>query len=174
MSVEKVFMYNGTGLARRGEKWKPLPPGQFLYKGCLRGAYMTQTKLCECGCGCPTPIALKTRTKRGQKKGLPLRFINGHNIRLLSSDEQSRRSYCRDMSAKRYTGSKENYVKFYGRHHHRVVAEEVLGRPLQKGEIVHHRDGNKWNNSPSNLEVMTQSEHCRLHLMVRWGSKNAS
>jgi hypothetical protein len=36
------------------------------------------------------------------------------------------------------------------------------------------RDGNKWNNSPRNLEVMTQSEHCRLHLMVRWGSKNAS
>ena len=29
--------------------------------------------------------------------------------------------------------------------------------------IVHHIDGNKRNNDPSNLAVMTQSEHCRIH-----------
>ena len=50
---------------------------------------------------------------------------------------------------------------------------EQLGRPLKKGEIVHHRDGDKWNNSPENLEVMTQSEHCTLHLKQRWGVDNA-
>lgn len=41
--------------------------------------------------------------------------------------------------------------------------EEKLGRSLQPGEIVHHIDGNKRNNSPENLMVMTQSEHARLH-----------
>lgn len=38
-------------------------------------------KYCECGCGEVTPIANRTRTVRGQIKGQPLRFINGHNRR---------------------------------------------------------------------------------------------
>lgn len=56
-----------------------------------------------------------------------------------------------------------SYVKVGGRHEHRIVAEEMLGRPLKKGEIVHHKDGNKQNNSPENLEIMTQSEHAAIH-----------
>lgn len=55
------------------------------------------------------------------------------------------------------------YRKYKKRHHHRVVAEQILGRPLAKGEIVHHKDGNKHNNSPDNLEVMTQSQHMKEH-----------
>lgn len=55
------------------------------------------------------------------------------------------------------------YVKRNGRHEHRLVAEQMLGRPLEKGEIVHHRDGNKKNNDPSNLAVMTQGMHMREH-----------
>lgn len=57
-----------------------------------------------------------------------------------------------------------SYVKYYGRHLHRIVAEEKIGRKLKPGEIVHHIDGDKKNNSPENLEVMTQSEHIKLHL----------
>ena len=60
-------------------------------------------------------------------------------------------------------GEGKTYTKTYGKHTHRVIAEQMLGRPLEKGEIVHHIDGNKRNNDPSNLMVMTQSEHCRLH-----------
>lgn len=56
------------------------------------------------------------------------------------------------------------YTKTSCRHTHRVVMEQTLGRPLAKGEIVHHKDGNKLNNDPSNLEVMTQSEHVREHI----------
>ena len=57
----------------------------------------------------------------------------------------------------------ETYRKIHGRHIHRVIAEQMIGRPLIKGEIVHHIDGNKQNNDPANLQVMTQSEHMRLH-----------
>lgn len=42
---------------------------------------------------------------------------------------------------------------------HRLIAEEKLGRRLQRGEQVHHRDGNKQNNDPANLEVCTAAEH---------------
>ena len=51
---------------------------------------------------------------------------------------------------------------------HRVVSEQVLGRKLLPNEIVHHRDGDKWNNDPSNLVVMTQSEHLTLLNHIRW------
>lgn len=39
----------------------------------------------------------------------------------------------------------------------------MLGRPLAPGEVVHHRDGDKRNNVPENLVVMTQGEHMREH-----------
>ena len=125
-------------------------------------------KLCECGCGMATPIATRTRSSRGQTKGEPLRFINGHNARLYDSAEQRRRSLFRNSDSLRYTGSQRNYVKLKGRHMHRVVMEQALGRPLLPNEIVHHRDGDKWNNDPSNLVVMTQSEHLTLHNHIRW------
>lgn len=165
--------YHERGLARRSEKQPPLLPGQLFIKGRFEGKPMsTLTKLCECGCGQPTPIAPRTRSSRGQIKGQPLRFINGHNSRLLTPEEQRRRNAFRDPGLERYTGSRANYIKLLGRHMHRVIAEQMLGRPLQKGEIVHHKDGDKWNNDPSNLEIMTQAEHARIHCHIRWHGKH--
>lgn len=46
---------------------------------------------------------------------------------------------------------------------HRLVMSQVLGRALRPDEVVHHRDGDKQNNHPSNLEVMSQSDHAALH-----------
>ncbi len=47
---------------------------------------------------------------------------------------------------------------------HRIVAEKILGRKLNKGEQVHHKDGNRTNNDSSNLEVMRDAKsHHRLH-----------
>ena len=46
---------------------------------------------------------------------------------------------------------------------HLLVAEQCIGRPLGKSEFVHHVDGNKCNNSPENLQVVTRSEHSALH-----------
>ena len=62
------------------------------------------------------------------------------------------------------TGDGRTYEKFLGRHTHRVVAELMLGRPLVMGEVVHHIDGNKRNNSPENLMVFSsQAEHAAWH-----------
>lgn len=46
---------------------------------------------------------------------------------------------------------------------HWLVMEQYIGRYIQKGEVVHHVDGNKTNNDIENLELMTRNEHDRLH-----------
>jgi hypothetical protein len=47
---------------------------------------------------------------------------------------------------------------------HRVVAEQILGRPLESHEQVHHRNGVKTDNRPENLEVVDG----RSHLVEHW------
>jgi len=42
---------------------------------------------------------------------------------------------------------------------HRLIAEEVLGRFLQKNEIVHHINRNRADNREKNLLVLTKNHH---------------
>lgn len=42
---------------------------------------------------------------------------------------------------------------------HRVLLESSLGRKLEPSETVHHVNGIKNDNRPSNLEVLSRSEH---------------
>jgi hypothetical protein len=46
---------------------------------------------------------------------------------------------------------------------HRYVIQNILKRKLAKDEHVHHINGNKTDNRPENLEILTASEHHRLH-----------
>ena len=68
------------------------------------------------------------------------------------------------------SGEGKGYRKFYGKHEHRVVAESILGRSLNPGEVVHHIDGNKRNNDPTNLMVFeNQSQHAKYHARNKGG-----
>ena len=46
---------------------------------------------------------------------------------------------------------------------HRHLMEQHLGRVLAVDECVHHKDGNKLNNSLDNLEVLDRAKHTSLH-----------
>lgn len=63
---------------------------------------------------------------------------------------------------------KNTYPKFHGRHEHRVVAEQILGRKLKPGEVVHHIDENRHNNSPENLMIFpNQQAHAEYHQRLK-------
>ncbi len=46
---------------------------------------------------------------------------------------------------------------------HRLVAERQIGRYLEVYEDVHHINGNKTDNSPDNIIVLSHSDHMKLH-----------
>lgn len=50
---------------------------------------------------------------------------------------------------------------------HRIIIELHIGRKLRSDEHIHHIDGNKSNNSLSNLTVVNGCEHNREHTRER-------
>jgi HNH endonuclease len=50
--------------------------------------------------------------------------------------------------------------------HHRLVYEAHYG-PIPEGHDVHHLDGDKGNNAPTNLVVLDHAEQARLHAHER-------
>lgn len=59
-----------------------------------------------------------------------------------------------------------------GRGLHVVLMEQALGRPIKDDEVIHHIDRNRSNNELNNLQIMTRSEHTRLHRLEQSQRKN--
>ena len=49
---------------------------------------------------------------------------------------------------------------------HRFLMEQKIGRKLCFNEIVHHINGNKFDNRIENLEVVSRSDHMKMHTEV--------
>ena len=128
--------------------------------------------MCQCGCGKQAPIASKTSSRNGWIKNMPIRFISGHNGKLQP----------KGTKAYRWKGGiKTNYqnrVLIYKPYYHRsyadgyvlravFIVEEVLGKRLPKGSVVHHNDENPNNDNHENLVVCeNRAYHLLLHRRI--------
>jgi hypothetical protein len=122
------------------------------------------TGLCNCGCGERTKIATCTVSKRDQYIDWPRRFIHGHNPRGEFAERARNWQGGRHFQKPKKPVLHQGYVLVKRHGHpnadmngyvkeHRLVMSEFLGRPLERFEHVHHKDGNRGNNALDNLEL---------------------
>jgi len=79
---------------------------------------------------------------------------------------RSKHNFCSEKCSAAYTrwsGTSGRAALLDGTAIHRVIAEEVLGRKLKPDEEVHHIDFNHHNNRIENLQILSKSEHSKIH-----------
>jgi len=57
----------------------------------------------------------------------------------------------------------QGYLARGNRRLHRLIWQKLKG-PIPKGFDIHHKDGNKLNNSIDNLECISHAEHLSMHM----------
>lgn len=113
------------------------------------------------------PISSEQATINGSKSIRP----TGQNHYNWNGGKKINTDGYRCIKHKEHPKAQNGYVS-----EHILVMEKNLGRFLYDGEIVHHIDGNKLNNSIDNLKLFQNTaEHTRLHWeqhLWRQGSKS--
>lgn len=107
-----------------------------------RGGRRVNHALCACGCG-RTPVAG--------------RYLKGHNRKALGGKTRSH-GYVLVMAKDHPRANPRGYVR-----EHILVAERTLGRRVGRNEDVHHINGDRADNRPENLEVLSHREHMARH-----------
>lgn len=72
----------------------------------------------------------------------------------------------------KYKGE-NRYVRRGGQAVHRTIMEKVIGRPLHPDETVHHKNGNRRDNRPENLELWStrHPKGQRVEDLVEWAEE---
>jgi hypothetical protein len=99
-----------------------------------------------CDCGGPKDVRYKRCRSCFSNSKLGSKTITEHGYILVRVRKDHHLADCRGLA-----------------YEHRLVLEKKLRRRLQDHELVHHIDGNRRNNEPQNLEVMTRSDHIAHH-----------
>jgi len=104
---------------------------------------------------CGNPLPKVKKSKQARQVTCSPKCRNTYNARV-SAEKRS-------QMLRNKLQCNKSYPKLRGKHAHRRVMEEKLGRKLSPNEIVHHKNENKQDFSPNNLELTTRKQHTTLH-----------
>lgn len=140
----------------------------------LNNGYRDRYWYCKCSCGVEKEIRHQN-LKNGQTKSC------GHLLKEYVKSQPKREDSPSWKGGRRVD---DGYVFIYMPQHprakrngyireHTVVMEKKIGRYLLPNENVHHKDGNKINNNPNNLElwVKKQPPGQRVTDLVKWAKE---
>lgn len=101
----------------------------------------------KCACGCGQNVNFNYKKKRYSD------YISSHNPR-------THKDGSKIITEKGYVKIRIGEKYFY---EHRLVMEVLIGRSLIKEENVHHINGNRADNNPSNLQLFPNAaEHTKV------------
>ena len=142
-------------------------PGRFCSLACLNEWQSRNRQECTCeSCGLVFEIRPSTAKRGGG------RFCS----KVCEGRSKVVNGIGRVHNGREATLNRDGYVLVYEPGHpaayrgsgrimeHRLVAEQVLGRPLSPDEQVHHINGDKADNRPENLFVLSPAEHTAITL----------
>ena len=72
------------------------------------------------------------------------------------------RGYILAYTPKHPRAHKDGYVML-----HTIIMERAIGRYLETDEVVHHKNHDRSDNRPENLELMKKREHMSMHMKER-------
>jgi hypothetical protein len=124
--------------------------GHVGYKGMLGGKHSEQTRKKMSEAKKRNPVRYWLGKKRSDMAGEKHPLWKGFHL----DKDGYKLLYLPDHPL----ANKNGYVR-----EHRANVIEAIPNEF----IVHHKDGNKRNNDPDNLEVLSRSEHMRLHNQER-------
>lgn len=128
---------------------------------------------------CSKSCSALSRTSRNPRVAFKCEGC-GKDVMLYPSQIALDRRFCsRECSAdtRRIGYIKEGYRCFTidckQVYEHRLVMEEMIGRPLFVHETVHHKNGNRLDNAPDNLELWSsvQPRGQRVEDKIAWAKK---
>ena len=121
----------------------------------------TETGLCNCGCGEKTKIANQTRRPLGWIKGMPIKFLQGHNVRPRGERYKAdplTGCWVWQWATRKSDGYGTAYKNRKKVQAHRLIYEEIKGQ-IPAGLTLDHLCRNILCVNPDHLEPVTQREN---------------
>lgn len=154
---------------RKSKKCNECKKNPIIYKVCAqcgskfeKNGQNSKNKFCSVACS-------TSSQKRGKNVSCDYcgKVFYAKQKELLRNNNNFCSHKCHTDFLRGHSARPDYYPKYYGKKAHRYVMEQHLGRELTEDEVIHHKNGNKTDNRIENLEIMTLSEHSKLHYSSR-------